>query len=71
MSAVSRNDHRPKLVDPAKAKPVGLAVIRQPEPGAIMCSCGGFTFIHQRAKVRDDRAQRHLDKKHQGRGVWL
>lgn len=69
--SVSRNDHLTKLNDPSKAKPVGLAIIREPLAGSIQCSCGGFTFIHQRKKVREDRAQAHLDKKHGGAGIWL
>ena len=68
---VSRNDHRQKLVDPTKVKDVGLPIIREPEPGSIVCSCGGLVFIHARKKVRDDRAQTHIDKKHGGRGIWL
>lgn len=69
--SVSINDHLTKLSDPTKAKPVGLAIIREPLAGSIQCSCGGFTFIHERKKVRDDRAQKHLDRKHDGRGIWL
>lgn len=70
---VSRNtaDRHKKISDPAKAKPVGLAMITEPAPGALSCSCGGFTAVHQRRKVREDRAQRHLDKHHEGRGIWL
>lgn len=68
---VSRNDHLTKLVDPTKAKPVGIAVIKAEVPGSLSCSCGGWSIIHPRAKVREDRAQTHLDKKHNGRGVWL
>lgn len=73
MAEVSRNtaDHQPKLVDPAKAKPVGLAVISSEQPGVLVCSCGGWLVRHNRQKVREDRAQSHLDKKHGGMGVWL
>ena len=35
------------------------------------CSCEGFASAHPRVKVREDKAQRHLDRKHQGRGLWL
>lgn len=69
--SVSRNDHLPKLNDPTKAKPVGLPIIREPQAGCLQCSCGGFTIIHERQKVREDRAQKHIDKKHGGRGIWL
>ena len=33
------------------------------------CSCG-WSFRHKRKKVVDDAAERHLDKQHQGRGIW-
>jgi hypothetical protein len=68
---VSRNDHLTKLRDPAKAKPVGIAVIKSEAAGSLSCSCGGWSIIHPRAKVREDRAQKHIDRKHGGRGVWL
>lgn len=73
MTEVSRNtaDHRPKISDPSNAKPVGLAIIREEMPGALFCSCGGWSIIHPRAKVRETRAQKHLDNKHSGQGVWL
>ncbi len=35
------------------------------------CSCGGWATSHKRTKVREDRAQRHLDRKHGGRGIWM
>lgn len=54
-----------------KPKPVGLAMITEPAPGALACSCEGFVSTHQRKKVREDQAQRHLDKRHEGRGIWL
>ena len=60
--------HKPLKSEP---KPVGIAMITEPQPGAIACSCGGFVFIHQRQKVREDRAQAHLDKKHNGTGAWM
>lgn len=74
MNDVSRN--RPRPTDrhrplSGKPKPVGLAVITEPEVGAITCSCGGFIALHQRRKVREERAQAHLDKKHDGVGVWM
>lgn len=50
---------------------VGLAMITEPVTGALTCSCEGFTTIHPRRKVREDKAQRHIDKAHGGRGVWL
>lgn len=73
MSEVSRNtaDHQTKMVDPAKAKPVGMAVISSEYEGVLVCSCGGWLVRHARQKVREDRAQAHLDKKHGGFGIWL
>lgn len=64
-------DRHPKVVNDRRAKEVGMAIITEPEVGAITCSCGGFTAIHVRAKVRSDKAQRHVDKKHGGAGLWL
>lgn len=73
---VSRNDHLPKVVDPTKAREVGLAVIRiETSTGTSInagsCSCNGWVKVHRRLKVVEDAAQRHLDKKHNGRGLWM
>lgn len=62
---------KPLASDPAKAQPVGIAMIKTTSEGMIYCSCGGWQFIHRRVKVREDRAQAHLDNKHGGAGVWL
>lgn len=70
---VSRNvptDRRKRITD-HRPKPVGMAIITEPEVGAITCSCGGFTAIHVRGKVRTEKAQRHLDKHHGGQALWL
>lgn len=76
MSAVSRNrpapaDRHEKINDASKAKDVRLAIIREVEGNALVCSCGAFSITHARVKVREDRAQKHLDKKHDGKGLWL
>lgn len=38
--------------------------------GLITCSCGWFK-VHDRQKVREERAQAHLDKRHEGTGAWM
>lgn len=62
---VSRN----RKVGQAKRQPVKMAIIRS-EGALITCSCG-WAGSHVRDKVREDKAQRHLDKRHQGEGMWL
>lgn len=51
-------------------KKVGLAVIRYEADNAAMCSCGTALY-HQRAKVCEDKIDRHIEKKHNGRGVRM
>jgi hypothetical protein len=53
-----------------KAQPVGLAVLAT-QGFTISCSCGGFAKTHIRSKVREDAAERHVNKHHGGRAVWL
>lgn len=36
----------------------------------ILCSCG-WMKSHPRRKVREERAQTHLDEKHGGSGMWF
>lgn len=63
---------KPLIVVPRRAgKTAGLAMITEPEPGVLVCSCGNFTTLHPRRKVREDKAERHINKRHNGRGVWL
>lgn len=61
---VSRN---PKS---SSCKPVRIAVVTTYGDTRIEISCG-WSKSHPRAKVREDAAQRHLDKKHGGSGMWL
>lgn len=76
MAEVSRNvplattDHRKPVVD-RRPKPVGIAMITEPQPGALACSCEGFATVHPRKKVREDKAERHINRKHDGQAVWL
>lgn len=51
-------------------KSVGLATITDDPRGVVMCSCR-WSKIHVRKKVREEAAEKHLTKKHNGRGVWL
>lgn len=60
-----------KRVKPEDAKPVGLARISYADDGTVVCSCGGWTYWHRREKVREDAIDRHLLRKHDGRGIRL
>jgi len=62
-------DRQAKLSQPG-TKAVGLAIISYPVSNAAACSCGA-TFIHQRSKVIEDRIDKHITKKHNGRGIRL
>ena len=62
------SDHQPKVG--SLHKQVVMPVIKT-EGTVTYCSCEGFASAHPRVKVREDKAQRHLDRKHQGRGLWL
>lgn len=53
-----------------KTQAVGLATIYTNTEGVHHCSCG-WRVYHARTKVREERAQKHIDKKHDGRGIWL
>jgi hypothetical protein len=55
---------------PAKTKEVKVAVVKDDPAGAVECSCGDLKF-HPRKKVREDWAERHLNEKHAGMGVWM
>lgn len=58
-----------KRLDPSGWKGVGLAVITYEGHGA-MCSCG-WSLVHHREKVRENAVDRHLRKRHAGRGIRL
>lgn len=59
-----------KPLRPTSTKKVGLAMVRDDERGVIDCTCG-WVHIHPRKKVREDAAERHLNKRHGGIGAWL
>lgn len=62
-------DRQPK-VQQAGGRTVRVPVIST-EGSTTACSCGGWAKTHPRQKVREDAADRHLDRKHGGRGLWL
>lgn len=71
MNRPATQDHQPKRS--TEPKPVGLARITY--HGALdresaVCSCG-WSASHIRLKVLDDSIDRHLDRKHEGRGIRL
>lgn len=60
-----------KPIDPGTRRKVGLAVISYGEVEGRQfaeCSCGQ-PFVQAREKVREDAIDRHLSKKHNGRGI--
>lgn len=63
---VSRNS---KLMS-SNPREVKIAMIRT-DGTTTYCSCNGWYKLHGRRKVREKAAQRHLDRKHGGAGLWL
>ena len=59
-----------KPLDSGKRREVGLAVISYIEAGGAVCSCG-WGYFHNREKVREDAIDKHIDRKHQGKGIRL
>lgn len=51
-------------------KQVGLAIISYEADNVAQCSCGTALY-HQRAKVCEDKIDRHIAKAHNGRGVRM
>lgn len=62
---VSRN----RKVGAGKRREVAMAIIKR-EGALASCSCG-WAGVHPRPKARDNKAQRHLDKRHNGEGLWF
>lgn len=69
--------NRPELLgfqkppaDPKDWKDVRLARITYSDYGAV-CSCGWTYSKARRLKVLDDAVDRHLEKRHDGRGIRL
>lgn len=53
---------------PKDGRPVGMAVVSYQEDGSVVCSCGGWVYRHIRPKVIEDAIDRHIERKHNGRG---
>lgn len=64
-----RMDGFQKPLSNAKPESVLMACITL-EPGIVSCSCG-WAKAHPREKILGDSAERHVDKKHQGRALWM
>lgn len=62
---VSRNEK----ITPENWKQVGMAVIQYQGTG-VGCNCG-WAYAHAREKVREDAIDRHLNKRHNGRGIRI
>lgn len=58
-----------KRTRPEDYKEVGLARISY-EGAETFCSCG-WSYGHSRDKVREDAIDKHLAKRHEGRGIRL
>jgi len=52
-----------------KRREVRLAVITY-EGNEVKCPCG-WGYFHRRDKVREDAADKHITKHHNGRGIRL
>lgn len=60
-----------KRIKPEQFKQVGLARISYNDQGRAVCSCGWESTGHIRPKVLEDLIDRHLLKRHGGRGIRL
>ena len=63
----TRDRHR--KISPENWTNPGMAMLTT-NGSYISCSCGWDTN-HPRPKIRDDRAEQHLNKRHGGAGLWL
>lgn len=70
MVEVSGNRKVDRKTDPNEWQDVRLAVVRYDFPRAI-CSCGWKAKKARRLRVLDDRIDRHLAKRHEGKGIRL
>lgn len=69
MSPKQRGTGFQKRTKPNEFKDVRLAVVKQ-DRETVYCSCD-WEFKHPREKVREDAIDRHLNKRHGGRGIRL
>lgn len=67
MNRPPTSDHQIKpKIDTTQRRMVRIAS----EHGIITCSCG-WQRVHTREKVREDAAEKHVTKKHNGKAFWL
>lgn len=64
--ATSDHRTRPK---PEQWTDPGIARISQ-DGAVIGCSCG-WTDHHPRTRIREDKAERHVNKRHGGSAMWF
>lgn len=55
----------------SKTKAVGLAVVSYVSATVAACSCEGWVGAYHREKLLEDAIDRHINKKHGGRGIRL
>lgn len=72
MSEVSGNrpERPPAKIKPGNWKNLGMTMVKYTHADRVECLCG-WSAIHRRAKVLEDKIDRHLAKRHAGRGVRL
>lgn len=70
MTEVSGNHKIARKAKPHEWKDVRLAVISYSGLGA-QCSCGWVSRQARRLRVLEDSIDRHLAKRHQGKGIRL
>lgn len=72
----SPDDHNgPARIDPTKWKSPRVPIVKIAHGGTgwsqAQCSCGWYSDPCVRDKVLNARIQKHLDRRHDGRGVRL
>lgn len=60
---------RHKSPGPEQWEKLGIARITEDAP-FIGCSCG-WTAQHRRDRIRGDKAERHVNKRHGGQAMWF
>lgn len=58
-----------KRLKPDTTSKVSMAVISV-KTGVVTCNCG-WSFHHPRSKVLEDRAESHVERKHEGSALWM
>lgn len=67
--AKPRPSDRHKSAKPEQWSSPSIAQITQ-DGAVIGCSCG-WTGHHRRTVIREDKAERHVNKRHGGQAMWL